>query len=408
MAYLAATNVVLSGHQYRLGRRRMWEGALNFGNGVLQYPAGGVPLPAIGAFGMNSSMDVEVVQPDGSGIIWKYNQASNSLKAYTEPPLVVFEEVVALTGNTAGVTRYPMAWPLYAYNGNQALNILPAGLTPITHTISVNMFSATPGVRAGITALAGDSLTTVTITYITQAWVEVFENLVENDQVVAGVASPGGIVWATGTPNTFTFPGTQNLLGVMVGLNKNGTISAPKPIQIGSAAAAGEFTCNLQAGPAVMSTLNSDAWGGANNTVIFNYLRQPAAGFLKSRFISEDAITSSSQVATLVASGALVKQPLLLATPGFIVSATTATAPLGGIGISLGSLVVWKPTNFYPNQKLTTAGTFTSGTGVGVSLVVKPSYLWGVPEDIEDFASLEMPDGKALRNKIIRVRVWGN
>lgn len=411
MAYLAAANVVAAGHQYRLGRRRMWEGTLNFGNGALQYPFGGIPLPAIGMFGMNSSMDVEVVQPDGSGIIWKYNQASNALKAFTEPPLIVFEEVVTLAGNTTGVTRYPMAWPLYAYNANQALGILPAGMTPITKTIAINMNSATPGVRAGITAKASDAYGTITISYITQAWVEVFENLVEADPVAAGVTSPGGITWTTGTPNVFQFP--QALCGILVGLNKNGTITNPAPIVSAQTAQAGEYALKLNdTSGCSVKTLNADGWGGATAIVYFTYLKQPAAGFLNSRMVFEDASAAIAQVYTLAASGALVKQALLLATPGWIPgltkSSTVGSWPLGGIGMSLGTTAQWAPTNFYPNQKLTTAGTFTSGTGVSATNSCKLSYINGVPEDIEDFAPLEMPDGKVLRNRIIRVRIWGN
>lgn len=173
MAYLASTDVTLSGNMTKMGKRKMYEANIAFGNGVLQYPFGGVPLPAIGRFGMYTAPDMQIMQPDTSGIIWKYDKTNHTLKAYHRAPVVVFEEVVTMTHGstyTTGTTKYPMAWPLYASNGDKALGLLPTGLNPVTTTIAIDMHSATPGTRATITGLhATDGYDTVTISYITQA-----------------------------------------------------------------------------------------------------------------------------------------------------------------------------------------------------------------------------------------------
>lgn len=416
MAYLAAANVTPTVTRHNVGNRRSAYVNLNFGNGALQYPYGGVPLPDKGTFGMQKFIqDFEIIEDPASGVYWQYDVTNNKLKAFMAAPVVVFEEVVTLSGNLSGTTRYPMAWPLYASNGDQALGLLPAGLTPVANTIAINMYSATPGVRAGITARAADSFSTITISYVTQAWQEVFANLVEGDTITAGATSAKGVTFTAGTPDTISFitPG-PNLLGLMIGLNLNGTISAPKPLQKGQTAVAGEYALDWTDTSPVATTarpVTTENWDAATSIITMNYIKNPGSGFLNSRFIEEDSAASSGQVYTHAAAAALVKQALLWATPGFMpsvtVSTTSATWPIGGTGITLGATAQWQPTNFYPKAKAVTAGTWTSGSGVLITLTVKPSYIWGVPEDIEGIIPLEIPDGMVLKNTLVRGFVWG-
>jgi hypothetical protein len=398
-----------------MGKRKMFEAAFTFGNGALQYPFGGIPLPAIGRYGMYTAPEMVISQPDTSGIIWKYDKTNHKLKAYHRAPLVVFEEVVALTDNLTGTTKYPMAWPLYASNGNQALGLLPAGMVPVTTTIAINMHSATPGARATITAKATDSYSTITISYITQAWAEVFENLVEAETMTAGATTINGITFTPATPDLISFLAAGPFLcGLMVGLNLNGTISCPKPLGKAQTGVAGEYALdwtNTSPVATTMAILAAAAWDAATAYIVFNYLKKPASGFLFDRFVEEEAITASGQVATHAAGGDVL-QPLLWATPGFMpsvtLSTTSATWPIGATGMTLGTTAQWKPTNFYPKQKLVTPGSWTSGSGVLITLAVKPSYIWGVPEDIDSIVPLEMPDGVRLKSRLVRAMVWGN
>jgi hypothetical protein len=414
MAYLAASNVVVSGNFTKLGKRKMYEAALTFGDGALEYPFGGIPLPPIGRFGMYTPPEMVISQPDTSGIIWKYDKTNHKLKAYHRAPVVVFEEVVTITDNV-GTTKYPMAWPLYASSGNVALGLLPAGLVPVTTTIAINMFSATPGARATITKLAGDAYSTITISYITQAWAEVFENLVEGEIMTAGATTINGITFTVGTPDVISFiTAAPFLCGLMVGLNLNGTISCPKPLGKAQTAVAGEYALdwtNTSPLATTMSPVTTADWNAATASIKFNYLKKPASGFLFDRFVEEEAIAASGQVATHAAGGNVL-QPLLWATPGFMpsvtVSTTSATWPIGGTGMTLGTTAQWQPTNFHPKNRLVTPGTWTSGSGVLVTLAVKPSYIWGVPEDIDSIVPLEMPDGARLKSRSIRAMVWGN
>lgn len=406
MTALASSNITISVSQsdrHILGKLKMSMGTLSFGDRTLTYPFGGIPLPSIGSFGMNKVIKgMNISGPVNNGFQFRYDRANHVLKAYALAPTVVFEEVVTLTDHTTGTTKYPMAWPLYASNGNQALGLLPVGLTPVTKTISIDMHSAYPGTRATITALPGDSYTTVTISYITQAWTEVFDNLVEGETMTAGATTTNGITFTAGTPDTISFLNAAPFLcGLMVGLNLNGTVSAPKPCDKGQTTVAGEYALdwtNTSPAATTMKVVTTANWDAATASITFNYIKKPSSGFLYDRFVEENAITSSSQVATF--SGGNIAQPLLWSTPGFMpsvtVSTTSATWPIGGTGMTLGSTAQWKPTNYYMKNRAVTAATFTSGTGVNASLAVKPSYLYGIPDEIQTIAPLEVPDTVAM------------
>lgn len=415
MGSLAASDITTTiNDRNRFGRMRMNYATMSFGGAGLTYPFGGVPLPAVSNLGVGAISDIQTID-DGSGIIWKYDKTNHKLKAFVRAPAIVFEEAVTLTDNTTGTTKYPMAWPLYAYNGNQALGILPAGLTPVTKTIAINMHSSTPGTRATITALAGDSYSTITISYITQAWKEVFDNLIEAETMTAGATTTNGITFTAGTPDVVSFiDAAPFLVGLTVGLSLNGTVSAPKPLQKGQTAAAGEYALdwtNTSPAATTMGILASQAWDAATAIIKFNYIKDPGSGFLHDRFVEEDSAASSSQVYTHEASAASVKQPLLWSTPGYMpsvtASSTSATWPIGGKGMTVGSTAQWQPTNIYGLLKAVSAGSWTSGTGAAATLTVKPSYIWGVPEDIPSLVPLEVPNGEAMSSLTVRALVWG-
>ena len=417
MADLAATDITLTrGGPYKLGKLTSDFVLLTFGDGAKTYPYGGIPLPAIGNLGWKYTGDLIITGPDEDNIIWKYDATNNKLKGYRRAPVIVFEETVTMTAGTTydtGTTRWPMAWPMYMSNANQAITMLPAGMNPVTTTASINMNSATPGTRATITTLGTDSYATVTITYVTQAWSEVFQNLVEAEVMTAGATTTNGITFTPGTPDLVSFlTAGPFLCGLMVGLNLNGIISTPKPLQSGQTAAAGEYALdwtNTSPAATTMGILASQEWDAATASMYFTYIKKPSSGFLNARFVEEDSAASISNVYTHAA--AALDVPLLWSTPGFMpsvtVSSTSATWPIGGTGMSLGSTAQWQPTSTYHRSKAVSANTWTSGTGVAATLTVKPSFLYGVPEDIDSIVPLEIPDGQVLRNRSVRAFAIG-
>ncbi|MFQ5641097.1 MAG: hypothetical protein ACE5IR_24225 [bacterium] len=87
MPALAASDVTVTiekenrSSELRMKRNRV---KIAFGDGSLTYPTGGVPMPAIGNFGMVNNLDfLNVVDDDDSqGIVWKYDKDNNKLRAY--------------------------------------------------------------------------------------------------------------------------------------------------------------------------------------------------------------------------------------------------------------------------------------------------------------------------------------
>ena len=419
MTALAASNVTLtmaSADRHILGKLKMGTGTLAFGNRALTYPTGGIPMPTIGNFGFNKAVKgMNLSNPLNNGLSFRYDRTNHKLKCYAPAPLVVFEEVVTMTAGTTydtGTTKYPMAWPLYASTGNVALGLLPVGLDPVTTTIGIDMASATPGTCATITSLGTDSYATITISYITQAWTEVFDNLVEGETMAAGATTTNSITFTVATPDVISFISAGPFLcGLMVGLDLNGTVSAPKPCDKGQTTVAGEYALdwtNTSPAATTMKVVTTANWNAATATIVFNYIKKPA-GFLTDRFVEEDAITSSSQVATFA--GGNISQPLLWSTPGYMpsvtVSTTSATWPIGATGMTLGSTTQWQPTNYHMKNRAVTVATFTSGTGVLQTLVVKPSYLYGIPEDVKVTEFLELPSGVAIPATTLDFMAWG-
>ena len=91
MAALASTDVTVT---VNARDRDIGHGALNknmcmasivFGDGALTYPALGVPLPAIGSFGMLKQMDIGLIeQPHGDGLIYKYDRTNHKIRIYSQ------------------------------------------------------------------------------------------------------------------------------------------------------------------------------------------------------------------------------------------------------------------------------------------------------------------------------------
>ena len=75
--------------------------------------------------------------------------------------------------------------------------------------------------------------------------------------------------------------------------------------------------------------------------------------------------------------------------------------------MTLGSTAQWKPTLSYWQTRTLTANTWTSGTGVAATLAVKPSFIYGVEEDIDSIVPLEIPEDQILKNRTVRAMVWG-
>lgn len=77
--------------------KNMTLASLTFGNGSLTYPTGGVPLPAISAFGLHKAIEFAAIeQPPANGFVYKYDKTNHKIKIFTQG---------VLTGATAAAAN---------------------------------------------------------------------------------------------------------------------------------------------------------------------------------------------------------------------------------------------------------------------------------------------------------------
>lgn len=163
---------------------------IDFGDGALTYPSGGVPMPTTASsWGFIRQLNrFDLVDPnDASGILWKVDHANKKLRGYVgnTVPLMVVEEAVTLTANTTGTLKYLPAYVIaIEANDGTVLHTIPSGETVPTNHLGINFTTG------AVTALAADAFTSLKVTYIPQQPDGPFaaSNLVVNEVITAAAA----------------------------------------------------------------------------------------------------------------------------------------------------------------------------------------------------------------------------
>jgi hypothetical protein len=116
MAYLAASNVTVTlnpedidrSPDGRIGIRTF--PTVAYGNGVLQYPTGGIPMPALGKFGFNFALKRVYIEQAADGFVRAFVRATHKLRIFlgaAQAALTVANHVgVAPTGNVAAPANH--------------------------------------------------------------------------------------------------------------------------------------------------------------------------------------------------------------------------------------------------------------------------------------------------------------
>jgi len=89
MADLVAADVTVTANPLDftiVGRHRRGLAKITFGDGAKTYPASGIPLPAIGNFGMVRNLDALILHDadDAHGIVWKWDKENHKLRGYIQ------------------------------------------------------------------------------------------------------------------------------------------------------------------------------------------------------------------------------------------------------------------------------------------------------------------------------------
>jgi len=117
MADIAASDVTVT-ILTRVKEKLRWRNKvkITFGNATLTYPSGGVPMPAIGAFGFTGVLENLIItdDDDAQGVLHKWNAEANKIKAWFPT-----QQITSTSGNRVGVeytaaTTAPAATTIYA------------------------------------------------------------------------------------------------------------------------------------------------------------------------------------------------------------------------------------------------------------------------------------------------------
>ena len=98
MALIEHTDVTVTVTERQIhGRKKTNRGTISFGSPILGQPPGGIPLPALSAFGMIRQLDTLVIgAEEGDGAeLYIYNSTSNKL-------MPVDESATATSGSNSG------------------------------------------------------------------------------------------------------------------------------------------------------------------------------------------------------------------------------------------------------------------------------------------------------------------
>ena len=85
MADIAATDVTYTiNKKQRIGKKHFVQATLTFGDGVLTYKTGGIPLTTA-SFGLYRDIDdLHVTESNANALLYEYDKSANTLRVFTE------------------------------------------------------------------------------------------------------------------------------------------------------------------------------------------------------------------------------------------------------------------------------------------------------------------------------------
>lgn len=197
-----------------------------------------------------------------------YDRSNDKIIVYEKnPPLVVVQELVTVTSNV-GTLKYRPAFINWIADGNTPY--IP--LAPTTGGIAVASGHCAVDLSNGtLTFLAGDSVSSVTVSYITKAAKDFADNIVTEEEVTL---SDSGV-------------DLENAAVAIQYVTDNDDGDTLKPVA--NTAAAGEVLVGWTDGASSVTELTVAA-GDDGNDGLVTYIKDPGSGFLNDRFIEDEEV----------------------------------------------------------------------------------------------------------------------
>lgn len=239
-----------------------------------------------------SHVEQVIIEPS-DGYSFVYDADNAKIKVMANAPVVVYEEakIVTQSGSTYSVTLdYPAAFIMnVATSDTSILPVYSTGTEAQSAKYAVNLVEGTP------TALYFNSAqnnTAVYITYATQAWKELWDNVVVGESCTVSnnstnLAYNAIAIMAIAAANS------------TAGYQANSTLFLDKD----DTAAAGEVAIDFT--PAAANTSLTFAGASAVDTATVTYIKKPASGFILNNWVEEET-------ATLTAGNQTSAYPVLL------------------------------------------------------------------------------------------------
>lgn len=248
-------------------------------------------------------VDFQVTPDSGAALGYQYqfDYTNERLRVFMKAPPIVHEEVVTVTTNV-GYLRWPAAFIQYVTDDADAFLVIPGGLTPVAKSVAVDMgINLTTGVftkgkRTSLTFLAADTVTSCKVSYITQAWKDVTDNVVQAC-MTSGARTYGhaDMAFAAAAPDIVTL-GEDAVAIQNITWNNGGTITPMTPLVDDATEGAAATECVVDMRKATtfgeIGFNETDAVDTTDDVVYVTYIRDPGSGFLFNRF-NETSITSA-------------------------------------------------------------------------------------------------------------------
>lgn len=216
--------------------------------------------------------DVKVVQFENkAGYKFEYDATNDKVKVFTAAPAIVYEEAHTAVGN-AVTLDYPAAWIINVCTAGQNEEMQAVGTTLADHQCALTAAIA-DGVRTGITTYGATDA--IFVTYVTQAWVELYHCLVQEEAVTL----------ASGANNV-----ANKIMGF--GYLYNATDGSMIPMDIDDGTE--DQYIGVKFGYAT-GGLDANA-ANDGHVCKFTYLKEPASGWIHDRFVEKEDATNTTGV----------------------------------------------------------------------------------------------------------------
>lgn len=320
-----------------------------------------------------SALDHCVILPK-AGYTFEYDETNEKVKVFAPAPAVIYEEKQTIA--TSAITLdYPAAFIMAVVkSGGTDYQLVDAGATLVSDQCKLTSAMAA-GTRTGLTFATGNS-GVVLVTYVTQAWKDVWDNLVQSETVTIS-SNTGALAYNAIAVQSISGTGTGGTTNYYLFDDKDDT-GVVAEVEVDWTPTGNQNTD--------LTFADADDVTSAEVT----YIKKPSTGFLVDNWVEEE--TASLQSGT---SGHCLDFPILLwgysgqvpingQTTQALIASHQAMTDMANVGY-----ILWGNAVSFPSLSGSTAYVPSIVTEVQVATTTA-TYVKGVPGQIPGLIPLEV------------------